>query len=500
MKKFLFTLTLMLIAGLSYSQTTYYWVGGTAATSYTSNSNWNTQLDGLGTSRSVAASNDILVFDGTNVGGTIPTTGQVTTTASSTNSGRLVLQNNANIIIGRASAGSAVITINGDGTSAEDLQVNAGCTLTLGMAIYNYDVQVVMGAGATGLVNGTVYLSPLSNTVHTRSFITVVTANSFVFNTGSAVHITDSLASSGFNASAIGSINFKTGASLYYYTGRSPMGSSSTIQFLNLDPGSNVYFMNSNVSYLDGITSYTSSAWSNLKTYSNIFVKNGATFKSDGPFYKIEDLTIDNACTFITHTSGNTPVLGNLTVNGTLNGPLNSTNTVIMGGNNLQTISGIGTIDVPSLTIANYSDVVLAKSVNVLNNVNVVGKINFGAANKVTGSASFTSRVNGTAANLTGNTVAGSYQITNIVGTITGVTGLAVVGSSLSANTNVVGFSASNALINLSKPALATATGVSFTFMSDTATLVTANPNGMDTLTGSVVVTDIKSFQSGTNY
>lgn len=52
----------------------------------------------------------------------------------------------------------------------------------------------------------------------------------------------------------------------------------------------------------------------------------------------------------------------------------------------------------------------------------------------------------------------------------------------------------------MSKPATTTATGTTFSFNSDTATLVTANPNGMDSINGSVIVTGTKSFQSGTNY
>jgi hypothetical protein len=500
MKKVLFTIFLVMSAGMIYGQTTYYWVGGTAPTSYTSNSNWNTQLNGGGTTRAAAAANDILIFDGSNVGGTVPTTGLVTATATSTNSGRLVLQNGALVNIGRASAGSAAITINGDGTAADDLVVGAGCMLTLGSAIYNYDVSVVVSATATALISGTVYLSPLSTTVHTRSFITAAAANSVVFATGSICHITDSTATSGFNASVQDGVLFKTGSSLYYYTGRSPIGNNSTTQFTNFEPGSNLYFMRSNVSYIDGITAYASSSWVNRKALANVFIQNSSTIRSDGPLDKAENLTIDNGCTFITHTSGVTPILGNLTVNGTLNGPGGSTNVIVMGGNTPQTISGTGTMDLPSLLVANYSDVTLVRTVNVIGSTNILGKINFGSTNQLTGPGAFSSRVNATAATITGNTVAGSYRISNVVGTLTGNTGLKVTGNGLAANTNVTGFSTGNFVVLLSKPATSTVTGATFTFGSDTATMVTANVNGLDSLTGSVVVVNTKTFQSGTSY
>lgn len=497
MKKFLFTCLILLAAIAGHSQTTYYWVGGTAPTSYTANSNWNTALNGSGTTRSAAAATDILIFDGTNVGGTVPTTGTVNATATSTNSGQVKLQNGAVVNIGRSSAGSAAITINGDGTAADDLVVGAGCTLTLGSAIYNYDVSAVVTANATALISGTVYLSPLSTTVHTRSFITAAAANNVVFANGSNCHITDSTASSGFNGSVAGGVTFKSGASLHYYTGRSPIGTSSTVQTTNFDPGSNFYVKNSNVSYLDA-TAYASSSWGNQKFMANIFIQNGSTYKSDGPYYKIENLTIDAGCTFTTHTSGNTPILGNLTVNGTLNA-VASTNIIVMGGNTPQTISGSGTIDVPSLTVANYSDVTLSKTVTVANGTNIYGKINFGSTNQITGTSTFTSRVATTPITATGTTTAGSYLITGVTGTLSGLAGLAISGTAIDASTNIVGFSSGNATINLSKPALTSGTST-ITYFSDTATLVTSHPNGMDTLTGSVVVTGTKAFQSGTNY
>ena len=500
MKKILFTICLVLFTGMIFGQTIYYWIGGPGPASYTTNSNWNTQLNGGGANRVTAAATDILIFDGTNIFGSTPTTGQVTAISTSTNCGKLILQNGALVNLGRSSTGSAAITINGDGTAADDLIVGAGCTLTLGTAIYNYDVSVVVSATATALISGTVYLSPLSTTVHTRSFITAAAANSVTFASGAVCHITDSTATSGFNASVQDGILFKTGSSLYYYTGRSPIGGNSTTQFTNFEAGSNLYFMKSNVSYLDGITAYASSSWNNRKSLGNVFIQGSSTFTADGPSDRIENLTIDNGSTFTTHTSGVTPVLGNLTVNGTLNAPAASTNAIVMGGNTLQTISGTGTIDVPFLTVANYSDVTLARTVNVLSGTDVLGKINFGTTNQLTGPGTFVSKVNATAGTVTGNTVAGSYRITNVVGTLGGNTGLKVSGNGLAANTNVTGFSVANTTILLSKPATVTVTGATYTFGSDTATMVTAHVNGMDSLTGSVIVVGNKNYQAGTNY
>ena len=504
MTRVLLTFLMVFTTGMIFGQTTYYWIGGQSG-NYTTLSNWNTQLNGLGGDRLSVASNDILIFDGTNVGGTSPTTGLVTVTATGTNSGQLKLQNGANINLGRASTGTGTITINGDGTPAPDFVVPAGCTLTLGSPVYDFNTTIIVTVNATALIGGTVYLSPLSTTVHTRSFITAAAAESVIFTSGSVCHISDSSATSGFNASVQDGVRFMSGSSCYYYTGRSPIGSSSTLQYTNFDMGSNLYFMNTNRRY-DGspafgsTQTYTSSAWSNRKGLGNIFIRNGVIFYSDGPFDRIGDLTIDNGGQLITHSSGVTPILGNLTVNGFLDGPSGSSNQVVLGGNSPQTISGTGTIDLPNLTIANYSDVTLARSLNVLGGTDVIGKINFGATHQLTGPTDFVAKVNATATSVTGDVVAGSYRISNVVGTLTGNTGLAVTGNGLAPNSNVVGFSGSNAVILLSKPATTTLTGVTFNFFSDTATMVTANINGMDSLTGSVVVIANKSYQSGTNY
>lgn len=278
-----------------FSQTTYYWIGGgPTASSYTSTGNWNTSLDGNGTSRSVAGAlaTDILIFDGTNIGGSTPTTGIVNATVSSQTCAQLIVQNGAIVNLTRSGVGSGTITLNGD-NNGDDLIVDATSTLTVGGPLYNYDVYIVLGAGATGLINGKVYLGPLSTSVHPRCYITSPAAGSLVFATGSSCYITDSTITSGFNGSVLGGVIFKTGASLYYYTGRSPIGSNSTTQTTTFEPGSNLYFRGSNVMYTDGVTLYGSSAWVNNKIFGNVYIQNNSTITADGQIYRMDDLTID---------------------------------------------------------------------------------------------------------------------------------------------------------------------------------------------------------------
>lgn len=504
MKK-IFTLSFIVILSLQgFSQTTYYWTGGSGPSSFTANGNWNTALDGSGDSRSVAGAqdSDVLIFDGTNISGSAPSTGNVIVTTSSNNVGRLIFQNNVNVKFSRTTAGSANISIVGDGTATDDLVIGSGSIVTLGDEMYNYDVRILLGltapvTQATGRISGTIYLSPLSNTIHTASFITARTINSLVFENGAACHVTDSTTASPFNGSVSGSVLFKTGSSLHYYTGRSPFGNSSTVQFANFETGSNFYMKGSNVSYLDGVTAYASSNWVNQKSFANIYIQNGAVLRADGPVYRIDTFNISNGSSFITHTSGQTPVLGDLTVNGTFNFPSGS-NGLVMGGHVPQTISGAGTIDIPNFVVANFSDVTLNKTINVTSSVNVVGKINFGAAGRINGAATFTSRVASTEVSGAGTTTAGSYQLSFTAPG--GINGYKINGPGLSPNTNVIGFGASANIIYLSKPALSAQSGATYTFSSDTATLQTANSNGFNETTGSITITGSRSFQSGTNY
>lgn len=504
MKRLFSTLILSLFCIAAFSQTTYYWVGGVGPASFTSNSNWNTQLDGLGDARSVAGEQytDVLVFDGSNIGGATPATGHVYATCSSDTVGRIIFTNNANVQLGRSGAGSANISIQGDGTALDDLVIGSGCVVTLGGELYNYDVRILLGLPtvptiATGSVAGDLYLSPLSATVHTASYITARTTNGLQFEAGSNCFVTDSTTASPFNGAANMSVLFKTGASLHYFSGRSPFGNSAATQFANFEQGSNFYVKATNRSYLDGTTLYASSSWVNTKSFANIFIQNGASLIADGTIYRIDTLSIDNGSSFTTHTSGHTPVLGNLTVNGTFTFPSGS-NTLVMGGNVPQTISGLGTIDIPNFVVADYSSLTLNKTITVTSSINIAGDIDFGTSGQLTGAASFTSRVASTVVAGTATTVAGSYLIT--YSAPSGITGYSITGAGIPANTNVIGFGTSANTVYLSKPATASAAGVAVSFTTDTATLQTANVTGFDAATGSVISTGTQSFQSGTNY
>jgi hypothetical protein len=73
MKRILLTMLMITIIGFSFGQTTYYWVGGATPVSIHTTTNWNTALNGAGSPRSSSTgAADILVFDGSNIGGATP--------------------------------------------------------------------------------------------------------------------------------------------------------------------------------------------------------------------------------------------------------------------------------------------------------------------------------------------------------------------------------------------------------------------------------------------
>lgn len=490
MKRILLSCFLLCTVSFGFAQTTYYWVGGTGPVSFTATTSWNTNLDGTGTSRPTPGSNDgngdILIFDGTNVGGAIPATGPVSATISSTNFGALRLINNATVTLQRTGGAGGTSTVIINGSAGDDLVVNAGSTLNINSLAVDGAVVFTFSAAATGLVSGTL---TMSNTGTSR--INIPTTGALVF-AGGATFKSSLTASYPFGSSTQSvekAVIFQPGASLLYEGGNSPMGNNSTFSAIDLKPGSNWYHRANN-----GTGSFT-----NTKSFGNIIVENNATLTSDGPIYRIGNLTVNVGSSMTTHTSGQTVILGDLTVNGSLTAPAASTNAIVLGGNSLQTATGTGTLTLPSLVVADNSDVVLNRNITVGTSTNVYGKINF-ANHQITGAGTFTSRVNNTATGVTGNLVAGSYQITGTVGTLANLNGLTVTGTGIAPNTNVVGFSSSNSTINLSKPILNGGTNVALTFASGAATLQTSNSNGFDSTSGSVVAVGNKTYQGGTSY
>jgi hypothetical protein len=496
MKKFLLLLCLTTLIHKAQAQTTYYWVGGATASSIRTNANWNTALNGSGTVRTVNGTDDILIFDGTNIGGSTATTGTINVTVSSDSSSKFIFQNSATVIFTRPAAGGGSATISLIGATGDDLVIDATSSVTIGGNAADGNVVMNLFAGATGSIAGNLTLSGTG--VHR---LTSQTIYGLVFKPTAVCTLSTTPATSGYPfGSATQGLNngivFQSGSKLITSGTYSPMGGTSTHQAALLLPGSNFYVKSTNTA--------STGSWTSNKYFGNVYIQNGASFTADGSILYMENFTIDASCTFTTHTSGSTPITGNLVVNGTLTSPAASTNTLVFGGNGSQTLTGSGSLNIASLSVGDNSDLTISSNVNVANAAQITGKINFGTS-VISGLGTFSSRTNPTALAMTGNVNADSFRVNNtsIGGTPTapsGLVGLTVTGAGIQPNTTVIATSGGNFYLILSKPATITGTAVPLTFTGGTSTLTTANPNGFDSTNGCVTVAGKKTFQAGTNY
>ncbi|MBK8951073.1 MAG: hypothetical protein IPM85_00695 [Chitinophagaceae bacterium] len=491
MKKSITTLLILLTAGFIYGQTTYYWVGGTAATTgVTTSTNWNTALNGTGTPRpSSTGTTDILVFDGSNLGGAAPATGPATILVNSSIScAQVRLINAANISFVRPTSGTSTVTINGE--AGDDFFMEAGTDLKFVSTVGS--IRMAMLATTTGRVSGAITMITALQARFDNT--TAGSPGSFIFTNGASLttNITSSSSSYAFGSSSQSSekwVIFEDGAHLYYDGGYSPFGSSSAFSPLDLRPGSTWHHRANN-----GL-----GVFCNRKSFGNVIVENNATMTAEGPVYRINNLTVNSGSTFTSHSSGQTAVMGDIIVNGTISAPVAGTNELVLAGNALQTISGSGTIGVNSMIVANKASVSLAKSVAVESSVTVYGKLNF-SNNLLTGTATFTAI--GIVAPVTGlgNMAAGSYIITSNTGIATTLRGQSIAGSGIAPNTHIVAFNSAGDSVYISNPVVTAGTGVSLSVAANGATLQTANTNGFDPVAGSVAAIGNKTYDDNINY
>lgn len=492
MKRILFAMFLLISAGVSYGQTTYYWVGGTTpSTSITIGANWNTSLNGSGTARpSSTGATDILVFDGSNVGGAVPATGTVTVLANgSITCGQMKFVNNAAINFIRASTGTSTITLSGG--DGEDFAIDAGSSLSVVPATSG-SLRFAMAAANTGRVSGS--LSMITGQQCRFDNTTSGAAGSFIFTSGSSFtsNITSASSSYAFGSNSQSAerwVVFEDGADLYYLGGYSPMGSNSTYSPIDFKPGSTWHHRATN----------GGGSFFNRKSFGNISVENNVALTADGPIFRINNLTVNAGSSFTTHSSGQTAIMGNIVVNGNLAGQAASFNEVILSGSNLQTISGSGSIAVNSLTVANNANVLLSSNVAVENAVNIYGKINF-ATNQLTGAAAFTAAGVMPPGAGTGNLVTGSYIITGNTGVLASARGHQITGTGVAPNSTIVSLSVTGDSIYISKPITAAGTGVALVVSTNGATLETANTNGFTPSTGSVALSGTLTYDNTINY
>jgi len=506
MKRLLLLLFFSCLAAVSFAQTTYYWVGGTSEANIGTASNWNTQLNGTGTSRSTISSTDILVVDGTNIGGAVLTTGTALIHLNAATTAQLKIINGASVNLVRVASSNGTLTIANNTLGEAGLTIDATSSLLLNNASYVGNVYIDFPATSTGSIAGTFKITQGGSTVTSSSpRVTCRTVGGLVFASGATFEYDNTLnypfgsVGTAVSNSSNAAVVFQSGANLICNSVYSPFGSSSTNAIVDFRPGSNYYIKKT----------IANGSVTNAKTFGNVFIQNGATLTTDGAaMNKIENFTIDAGCNLNVNGSTSTPIplLGNLVVNGNINGTTSGAGNFIlsMSGSSPQTISGSGSITVTGFVVGDHSTVTLEKNITVVGSSNVYGTLNFGTF-QIDGAGSFTSRVgfestSGTSYTNAANTITdGSYQITIPVSLgLSSLTGLEITGPGIQANTNIVSYSSGNGQVNLSKPATASSLGATISFKSNTSTLITNNANGLSS-TGSIAVSGTVNNNAGTN-
>ncbi|KAI9432245.1 hypothetical protein F5148DRAFT_1295809 [Russula earlei] len=400
--------------------TTYYWVGGASA-NYDQAASWNTVLGGGGSTRTTIASNDILVFDGSNYGTPSVTSATVYNLPAQTLN-KLQLKNNVNVIFASAATASTTPvsglasksghTITGNGstnfptdfavgdftansqwgaqmslitavsgnilTTAETgsygnsshykastlrisqsngLVIEAGSSLSV--TLNNAPFAITLLSGASALIQGSITLQP-SATQACR--LVAIDASGIVVD--SAAMVTDGPNNRGniFSTNAVTTNNnivFKKG-STYWHNPVNASSSENQVPF-----GSTVTGPQSVIDLQTGskiIYSTTNGASFAGFKYGNVEIQTNLTTTASPT--SLGDLIIDSGFTFINNSLTSFPVSGNITNNGNINTSVAST--LLLCGTSHQTVGGTGNYFLNGLTAAVGTDVTLAHNIQML--------------------------------------------------------------------------------------------------------------------------------------
>ena len=131
--------------------------------------------------------------------------------------------------------------------------------------------------------------------------------------------------------------------------------------------------------------------------------------------------------------------------------------------------------------------------------VTILGKMNF-TDKQIAGAVTLDAKGIKTPVIGAGTTVMGSQVITVHSGIGTDAIGQSISGAGIPANTTVINVSVADDEIIISNAATTSAAGVALTVTSGGATLQTANTNGFNPASGSVVASGNMTFEDDLNY
>ncbi|RYF23691.1 MAG: T9SS type A sorting domain-containing protein [Flavobacteriales bacterium] len=495
MKKFLLLMILSCFGAAGFAQTTYYWVGGAAEGNIGTAANWNTMQNGSGATRSAAVATDVLVVDGSNIGGASLTTGTALLHLNSATTAQLKLINGASVILVRVANSNGTLTIANNTVGEAGLIIDGTSSLQLNNIGYVGNVYMDFPS-STANIAGTVKLTQGGSTVASSSpRLTSRTIGAIVFGSGSSLSYDNTLnypfgtVGVATSNSANGAFIFENGSSLIHKGPFNPFGNSSTAAIINLKPGSNFILEAANVSNM-----FTN------KLLGNVIVRNNTTVTLNENFTNIENLTVEAGSAFYIRITSVSPISGNILNNGTFGAVAGvTTSQLLLNGTAPQSISGSGTFtDLGAVSIGADANVTLSRSLNLTGSStsSVAGILNLGTQT-LTGSGGFL--VRGKYANtIAGATVTSGSAVVTLPAADYGNAGVAlgvlVQGTGIPANSYIVGTNSNSSQFTISN--LATANSIEVTLITKPH-LITASTGGVD---GSIAVTGSKSFGAGANY
>ncbi len=411
--------------------TTYYWVGtpggvqNVTGWGNSANAFWNTALNGSGTTPTGINSTDIYIVDGTNVGGTSPSTVDVTLTYTGNFSiGQLRIINNAHVTLKATTGATSTITISGaNGGSSGDLYV-AGGTSSL-TAHNNSNTVTALQSGTTFvLASGGTFTIPLGSlTFATGSTATIggtvnvaSTGNGGVsFATGASATITGTVVLGNSTTSGTligvdaGSIIFNSGATCTVNSSNvNPFGTASSTPIAGI--GSVVFANGSTMNYTKGTDIFAgtrkvvsfgnTSNFIDNNTSANSLLIDGNTFgnltlnQSVSPTtpgangFTCNNLTV-NVGTFILAQTGTVTINGNVTIatGATLNASPASAVVINLNGTSAQTVTNSGTLTLSANTTLRANN---AAGVNLGSSLTTLGTLSLVSGNFSVGSNTLT--------------------------------------------------------------------------------------------------------------
>ena len=479
--KFILLFIFICSANFAFSQTTYYWVGGSTA-SWASSTSWNTTLGGGGSARTSPASNDILVFDETDISSSVGIqTGDIIVTSlpAAQTIGQFIIQNPSGTFdINLQSSAPSTISISGG--SGTDLIVNSNTSLTISQA--TNAIVISLGAGTTGSISGAINVS---NAAHR---LTSTDASGITFNSGGSC--TQGTAFSGGAFGTSGTANgviFASGSTFIHFAGQNP--------FQLTQPSSLVVFQTGS---LYKITGNAVGPSVNGRIYADLEFAgsgNSSMTGSTAPCI-IDNLTITSGGTININMQDGLLIKGNLTRNGAnVSFGSASSNNVVFSGTS-KTISGALTFTgTTNLVCGDGATTTLSNSYSGMGSVNIFGSLDLGTQTIGTsGTTTFTTNQANSVIQ-TGTLSTSSFTVSSVSNTTGILPGMSVTGTGIPAGTYVLFVTANTVVLNQ----VPTSNGAnSLTFSSASPTIITSNTGGLLT---AMSATDASEFYGvGTSF